>query len=78
MEKMFAHFIHTHLPNDEFYLPEVAQHLINTQTGSIKILPSNDKWFGVTYRDDKLLVTESLLQLTENKIYPSPVWKKVD
>nr|MBK9649730.1 nucleotidyltransferase [Bacteroidota bacterium] len=75
MEKMFAQFIHTHLPNDEFYLPQVAQHIIDTQNGKIKILPTNDKWFGVTYSDDKQLVTDSLLHLTENKIYPSPLWK---
>jgi hypothetical protein len=41
----------------------------------VKILNSGDSWFGVTYPEDKALVTESIADLVKQGVYPDGLWK---
>jgi hypothetical protein len=45
--------------------------MITSQAAKVRVLSSENPWFGVTYREDKLLVTESIARLVANGEYPS-------
>jgi len=76
-EPMFIDFIKTNsdLLKAEFYIPSAIDKLINQSAASVKVLRSNAKWFGVTYKEDKPLVIEKLAQLIKTGIYPAKLWK---
>ena len=58
----------------EFYIPIVTSELINEGKASVKVLPCNDKWFGVTYKEDRAVVVENIKRLTEEGLYPADLW----
>lgn len=58
----------------EFLIPEVADQLINTSQGVVKMIPTEAKWFGVTFKEDALIVKEALLELTKQGLYPENLW----
>ncbi len=62
-------------PDAEFYIPYVMNKLIKTGHASCKVLTSNDKWFGVTYKEDKPATIEKINQLIQQGIYPKSLWK---
>jgi NDP-sugar pyrophosphorylase family protein len=58
----------------EFLIPEVADILINSGKGVLKMIPTQAKWFGVTFKEDALLVKTELSRLTEGGAYPQNLW----
>jgi hypothetical protein len=40
----------------------------------VQVLETQDKWFGVTYREDKPAVVESFRKLIENGVYTAPLF----
>jgi len=40
----------------------------------VRVLPVESPWFGVTYREDRPFVAESLAKLAASGEYPTPVW----
>ena len=63
-------------PNkDEYLLPEVVGELITEKRARIKVLPTQEQWFGVTYREDRLRVQEEIRALIEKRIYPRDLWR---
>jgi choline kinase len=77
LEKHFREFIKMNAGNikAELYLPFVVDELIKQKLATVKVLHSNDKWFGVTYKEDKPLVVAKIKELIEKGVYPSPLWK---
>ena len=63
--------------NKEIYLPFVAQEMMENGHVSVDVMTTKSQWFGVTYYDDKKVAVETLMQLTADGIYPSPLWQKV-
>lgn len=59
----------------EFYLPTAIGDMIRQGEASVEVLPTDAPWFGVTYRDDKPLVTSALAELHRSGAYPTPLWK---
>jgi len=59
----------------EFYIPSVINNLIQRNKGTVKVLTSESKWFGVTYLEDKPVVQQSILELVENGDYPKDLWQ---
>lgn len=59
----------------EFFLPSVVENLINTGKARVKVLSSDDKWYGVTYKEDKECVANAILNLKETGVYPHILWK---
>ena len=55
-------------PKSEFYIPLVANHLIESKMAELKVLTSDSQWFGVTYQEDKATVQNALKAL--EKEYP--------
>ena len=59
----------------ECFLPFVVDDLIKAGKATVKVLDSNDKWFGVTYKEDKPFVVEQVKALKESGKYPDILWK---
>jgi NDP-sugar pyrophosphorylase family protein len=59
----------------EFYIPSVVNHLIVNGLGTMEVLKSDAKWFGVTYKEDKEYVTSEIQKLKDNGTYPKFLWK---
>jgi len=62
-------------PKAEFYISTYANHLINTGAATFSVLPNDEKWYGVTYREDKETVQQAFAEMTGAGKYPSPLWK---
>ncbi|MBQ3393736.1 MAG: nucleotidyltransferase [Oscillospiraceae bacterium] len=58
----------------EYYLPSVVSSLIESEKASVKVLHSADRWYGVTYKEDKPLVKASLEKLHRNGSYPESLF----
>lgn len=58
----------------EFYLPSVVSALIEEGKARVKVLQSADRWYGVTYHEDKPLVVAAIGEKTDAGQYPSPLW----
>ena len=61
-------------PKAEFFIPLFIQEMIDSQKVRVHVLPCPDKWYGVTYREDKPMVQEAFKALVENGVYPHPLW----
>lgn len=74
----FAAFLSKQVPENplkaEFYLPAVVSRLLQDQQATVQVLPSPDKWYGVTYQADKPVVKAALLRMAEEGLYPKPLW----
>ncbi len=58
----------------EYYLPTVASQLTHEEKARVKVLTSGDKWYGVTYKEDKPTVVAAIRSLVEGGLYPAPLW----
>ena len=58
----------------EVYLPLVVSQMIHEGHTQVKVLPSHDKWYGVTYREDKPSVVQALADKTARGEYPENLW----
>ena len=54
----------------EYLLPSTIDELIKKGKATVKVLPTSDKWFGVTYKEDAPTVIASLKKLVESGVYP--------
>ena len=59
----------------EYYLPSVVSSLLSQHKARVKVLRSNDKWYGVTYKEDKPGVMDALRELREKGLYPEKLWE---
>lgn len=59
----------------EYYLPSAADKLIKEGKASVKVLTSGDKWYGVTYKEDKEDVKNALEAMKNKGEYPEKLWK---
>ena len=58
----------------EYFLPSVVEQLIGEGKARVRVLLSRDKWYGVTYREDKPAVTAAIAAMTEAGQYPDELW----
>ena len=72
--KRFASFLSENLPKNpekcEFFLPTVVANLISEGKADVKVLDNTDKWYGVTYKEDKEDVVKAFRELKANGTYP--------
>ena len=59
----------------EYYLPSVVTKLLVEDRATVTVLETTDKWYGVTYKEDKPLVMEAIQVMKDNGIYPEQVWE---
>lgn len=62
-------------PKSEFYIPQVVDDLIRSDRGFCRVLETSSQWFGVTYREDKPAVQESIRALIDAGVYPDSLVK---
>ena len=78
IEKRFPAFLDNALKTDpvksEFFLPYVVNELLREKKADVKVLSCNEKWYGITYIDDKPSVAGALAALTEEGKYPEPIF----
>jgi hypothetical protein len=58
----------------EFLIPEVVGELIRERRARVRILPTKEHWFGVTYPEDRPLFKAAILELVEAGTYPGDLW----
>ena len=59
----------------EYFLPTVVSQLIDEGKARVKVLRSEDKWYGVTYREDKPTVVAAIAEKTTSGLYPDNLWE---
>ena len=76
-EEGFKRFLAETVPQNpekaEYYLPIIVNDLINDGKATVKVLKTADKWYGVTYKEDKPSVSASLKKLHDVGVYPDLV-----
>lgn len=60
----------------EYYLPEVVSRLLQEGRATVSVLAIEDKWYGVTYKEDKPVVEAAIRKMKEEGIYPEKLWEK--
>jgi UTP-glucose-1-phosphate uridylyltransferase len=58
----------------ECYIPSTVNDLVVAGQAKVKVLRTNDSWFGVTYREDRPMVVESIRKLIARGDYPEKLW----
>lgn len=77
LDRRFVTFLSSISGNElkaEYLLPSIVDDLIKEGSASVKVLDTKDKWFGVTYQEDKFIVRESLKRLVEQGVYPEKLF----
>lgn len=74
--EMFRDFVQANAdnPKAEFFIPIVADNLIKTGRAQFVVIPTSEKWFGVTYKEDKPIVEASIRQLVADGVYPEKLF----
>ncbi|QLG44680.1 nucleotidyltransferase family protein [Costertonia aggregata] len=77
IEKEFRAFLQDEhmIKTSELYIPKTIQNLLQEGKAKVKVLPSKDNWFGVTYASDREMAVKSLQQKTNEGQYISPLWQ---
>lgn len=80
LETEFARFFREQLSENplkaECYLPFVVDELLKQQKATVKVLTSSDRWFGITYKEDKPFVVEAIADLKKEGLYPEKLWEE--
>lgn len=79
LEERFPAFLEKGLQENpmkcEYFLPSVVGELIGEQKATVKVLKSTDRWYGITYKEDKQAVVDAIQKLKDEGIYPQHLWK---
>lgn len=59
----------------ECLLPNAVEEIIKNKKGKVKVLSSSDKWFGMTYPEDRVIVKNSLKKKVDEGYYPEKLWE---
>lgn len=78
LEKAFVSFLQNLSNTDpmkaEFFLPMVVGDMIAEKKADMQVIRTDERWFGVTYQEDKPEVKEALQKLVEDGVYGEPLW----
>jgi len=78
MVRTFPAFLKETVPANpmkaEYFLPGVVNTMLDKGTASVQVLRCQDKWYGVTYREDKPMVMAALQRMADEGKYPTPLW----
>lgn len=75
--KYFRDFIKENLltAKGESLLPNAASEIVTKGLGKIKVFSTPERWFGMTYKEDKEIVHQNLMQKTQEGYYPEKLWE---
>lgn len=60
----------------EYFLPFVVDELLNEGRATVKVLKTDDRWYGVTYKEDKPQVVAAIRALKDQGLYPQKLWEE--
>jgi bifunctional N-acetylglucosamine-1-phosphate-uridyltransferase/glucosamine-1-phosphate-acetyltransferase GlmU-like protein len=77
LKAQFRTFIQVNIDNlsAEFYLPSVVNEVVKEGKAHVRLLQTPEKWFGVTYKEDRPMVINNLIRLLETGVYPVNLWE---
>lgn len=58
----------------EYLIPDVVTKQIEENKAEVKVLETTDKWYGITYKDDKDIVVKAISNMIKENIYPNNLW----
>ena len=59
----------------EYFLPGIVDQLIQEGKADVRVLKSLDRWYGVTYKEDKQSVVDAIQSMKDKGEYPDKLWK---
>ena len=78
IDERFAAFLNKELPANpakcEYFLPFVVDELLKEGKAEVTVLKSVDRWYGVTYKEDKEMVVNAIQGLKDAGLYPEKLW----
>ena len=78
LQEGFPQFLQEKVPANplkaEYFLPSVVDAQLSAGTATARVYTTPDKWYGVTYREDRQDVVNALNRMTEEGLYPKPLW----
>lgn len=60
----------------EYFLPNVVGDLVTEGKASVAVLQSTDRWYGMTYKEDKETVVSAIQKLKDDGVYPAKLWEE--
>lgn len=80
LENRFAAFLKENLESNplkcEYFLPTVVGELLEEEKATVEVLKSSDRWYGVTYKEDKEVVVEAVKNFKKEGLYPDRLWEE--
>ena len=74
----FSNFLNDYrdnLMNAEYFLPDVVNQLLEEKKAMVKVLQTQEQWFGVTYKEDRTRVKNAVQELIQQGVYPENLWR---
>lgn len=79
LENRFPGFLEKSLPDNpvkcEYFLPFVVDEILKEKKAEVTVLKSKDRWFGITYKEDKEMVIQAIRHLKDQGLYPEKLWE---
>lgn len=77
LENQFITFAkeNIHNPKAEFFIPLIVNKMIVDELATVSVLETTDQWFGMTYKEDKEMVQQSIQERINAGAYPEKLWK---
>ena len=79
LKDRFPKFLKESIPENplkcEYFLPSVVSDLIEEDKADVKVLRSEDRWYGITYKEDKEAVVSAVQKLKDTGVYPQHLWE---
>lgn len=80
LKERFPKFLEENLKTNplkcEFFLPSVVNELLEEGKATVEVLKSEDRWYGVTYKEDKEFVMNAIKELKNSGMYPQHLWEE--
>lgn len=80
LDKRFGAFLSREVPGNplkcEYFLPFVVDELLKEKKAEVTVLKSTDRWYGVTYKEDKKMVTDAIQALKDQGVYTEGLWEE--
>ena len=61
-------------PTAEYYIPNIVTDMIVSGQMAVRVIPTEDNWFGVTYKEDKPIAVAAINKCIANGVYPNNLW----
>lgn len=79
LKERFPAFLNKGIPENpkkcEYFLPAVVSELLGEERASVAVLTSADKWYGMTYKEDKPVVEAAIQKKKDEGLYPMNLWE---